>query len=801
MAMHEDARGNFRLNGVSLRRDEMPLQDFSKTPTQQLPYPCKSFQYLLGARELILNIILGLSYITTSTPDPPSVAIGLTTREGVDARQQIDCEAGGYEGKLLRLLPQTYLHPVLVASHRPISRQQRSVDPLLSNSTSTCTSSSSSSTPRCPARSIAGAEPEIAHATTQDLTPPTALVFPFVSKLFGQPPTRHNPKPDPKHLPELYLPPARAVASTTALVRDRRPQLSLSPPWSARQGKHINAIMASWAGQPSIKGGSETLRMILLTFSTIGFTSLASLRIRSSLLIISTPLRGRITDCTPYLLNLGLTKSNTSLVWIAGPLSGLIVQPIVGVLADESTSRWGRRRPLMVIGAAIVAITLLVLGFTREVVGLVIQDDEAAKRPTIVLAVLSIYVLDFAINAVMSCSRSLIVDTLPIDKQQTGAAWSSRMSAVGNMIAYACGSIDLLSIFGTTFGDTQFKQLTVLATAVLIGSTALTCWAVGERVLVSPRTSKKNGLLGLFRQIYRTLLNLPPRVQAICWAQFWSWIGWFPFLFYSTTWVGETYFRYDLPAGAEKSKDALGDIGRIGSTALTLYSIVTFVAAFTLPLLVKSPDDEGFTQRPPQAVTGYLQRFATLKPDLLTTWVFGQLLFAAAMSLAPFATSFKFATILVCLCGLPWSIALWAPTAFLGVEVNKLSASGHSTAPYRRLSTGSDTELRDFAADDTSVPAQHESEDANATSSTGELSGIYFGILNVYTTLPQFVGTFISMIVFAILEPGKSPELATDAHPDEHAGTGGPNAIAVCLFIGAMSSIVGSIVTRRMRAL
>lgn len=107
-------------------------------------------------------------------------------------------------------------------------------------------------------------------------------------------------------------------------------------------------------------------------------------------------------DCTPYLLNLGLTKSNTSMVWIAGPLSGLIVQPIVGVVADESTSRWGRRRPLMMIGAVIVSACLLVLGFTRDIVGLLGDSGgDAARRATIVLAVAAIYAVDFAINASM----------------------------------------------------------------------------------------------------------------------------------------------------------------------------------------------------------------------------------------------------------------------------------------------------------------------------------------------------------------------------------------------------------------
>lgn len=87
----------------------------------------------------------------------------------------------------------------------------------------------------------------------------------------------------------------------------------------------------------------------------------------------------------------------------------------------------------------------------------------------------------------------------------------------------------------------------------------------------------------------------------------------------------------------------------------------------------------------------------------------------------------------------------------------------------------------------------------SSSSTTGELAGIYLGILNLFTTLPQFVGTFISAIVFAILEPGKSPELAQEAHPDEHHSTDGPNAIAVCLFIGALSTLGAAYATTRLR--
>ncbi|KAG7107505.1 General alpha-glucoside permease like protein [Verticillium longisporum] len=170
--------------------------------------------------------------------------------------------------------------------------------------------------------------------------------------------------------------------------------------------------MSTWAGQPHIKGNSEAMRMVLLTFNAIGITFTWGVE---------------MTYCTPYLLNLGLTKSNTSLVWIAGPLSGLIVQPIVGVIADQSTSKWGRRRPFIVMGSIIAALSMIVLGFTQEIVGFFVADEKSARGFTITLAVLAIYAVDFAINAVMSCARSLIVDTLPIEKQQAGAAWSSRM--------------------------------------------------------------------------------------------------------------------------------------------------------------------------------------------------------------------------------------------------------------------------------------------------------------------------------------------------------------------------------------
>ena len=121
----------------------------------------------------------------------------------------------------------------------------------------------------------------------------------------------------------------------------------------------------------------------------------------------------------------------------------------------------------------------------------------------------------------------------------------------------------------------------------------------------------------------------------------------------------------------------------------------------------------------------------------------------------------------------------------MGVEINRLSSTPSS---YRRLSN-------DMNIDNLT---KHNLIYDEAPGGSSEVTGIYLGILNLYTTLPQFVGTFISWVVFSILEPGKSPELAKEAHPDEHHSTDGPNAIAVCLFIGAVAAVGASHATRRL---
>lgn len=141
---------------------------------------------------------------------------------------------------------------------------------------------------------------------------------------------------------------------------------------------------------------------------------------------------GAKDSASPYLLDLGLSKSHMSLVFMAGPLSGLIVQPLIGILADRSRSPWGRRRPFMIAGILICAAAMMMLGWARELSSLFGGGENTA----IGFAVLAIYLIDFSINAVMSTDRALVVDTLPPAQQEEGSAWAGRMFGLGSVIGF-----------------------------------------------------------------------------------------------------------------------------------------------------------------------------------------------------------------------------------------------------------------------------------------------------------------------------------------------------------------------------
>lgn len=111
-----------------------------------------------------------------------------------------------------------------------------------------------------------------------------------------------------------------------------------------------------------------------------------------------------MSNGSPYLLSLGMSKAILALVWIAGPLSGVLVQPFVGLKSDRCRIKWGRRRPFVIGGGLATIFSLLVLAWTREIVGGFLSifgvdyQSRTVSLTTMIFAVVLVYVLDFAIN-------------------------------------------------------------------------------------------------------------------------------------------------------------------------------------------------------------------------------------------------------------------------------------------------------------------------------------------------------------------------------------------------------------------
>lgn len=131
---------------------------------------------------------------------------------------------------------------------------------------------------------------------------------------------------------------------------------------------------------------------------------------------------------------------------------------------------------------------------------------------------------------------------------------------------------------------------------------------------------------------------------------------------YGTTFVGEVLKRYDTDYGKHKLRrlvvrttgdDNLGDIARVGSLALVIFSCVSLGSSFVLPWIIESPESDEDHRKEPK--WGWLHelliKVEPYRPDLATAWLISHVLFAMAMFSTLFTRTVAFATFLVGFCG------------------------------------------------------------------------------------------------------------------------------------------------------
>eukprot|EP00850_Spirogloea_muscicola_P020789 SM000227S07435 [mRNA] locus=s227:60106:63891:+ [translate_table: standard] len=168
---------------------------------------------------------------------------------------------------------------------------------------------------------------------------------------------------------------------------------------------------------------------------------------------------------TPYVQELGIPHAWASWIWLCGPISGMIVQPIVGHYSDNCTSKYSRRRPFIVAGAVMVCFSVIVIGFSADL-GYLLGDRpyRRLKPRAIAIFILGFWfltvidaigtltshllsrLLDLANNTLQGPCRALLADFTGREQKRTrrANAYFSTWMAVGNILGFYTGSYDQL---------------------------------------------------------------------------------------------------------------------------------------------------------------------------------------------------------------------------------------------------------------------------------------------------------------------------------------------------------------------
>ncbi|XP_045826620.1 sucrose transport protein-like [Trifolium pratense] len=302
---------------------------------------------------------------------------------------------------------------------------------------------------------------------------------------------------------------------------------------------------------------------------------------------------------TPYVQLLGISHTWAPYIWLCGPISGMLVQPIVGYHSDRCTSRFGRRRPFIAAGSFAVAIAVFLIGYAADLGHMFGDNLEKKVRPRAIgVFVVGFWILDVANNMLQGPCRALLGDLCAGNQRKTrnANAFFSFFMAVGNILGYAAGSYSKLyhmfpftktkacNVYCANLKSCFFLSialLTFLATAALI--------YVKEKAITTEKTvtDEVDGggggnsmpcfgeLSGAFRELKRPMWIL---LLVTCL----NWIAWFPFLLFDTDWMGKEVYGGTVGEGKAYDKGV-----RTGALGLMLNSVVLGVTSLGVDVLAR----------------------------------------------------------------------------------------------------------------------------------------------------------------------------------------------------------------------
>ncbi|KAI9894421.1 MAG: hypothetical protein M1814_003179 [Vezdaea aestivalis] len=467
-----------------------------------------------------------------------------------------------------------------------------------------------------------------------------------------------------------------------------------------------------------------------------------------ALLVLTLPLGGLQIAWTiqqgslaPHLLSLpSLTATLISIIYLAGPITGIFVQPLIGFLTH--TAKQDRTLILLLLGSLLTALSLLPLSFLPATPSL----------PPLVPALL-IWSLDIALNIVEISGRILLVTSVSKAQQTRAAALAARTVGACKVLGFGVAAIKGL---GLGLGLKKFQGLAVVGSLALgaccVAATAARGRGATDGSKYSSRVTRNglkvgNGInTGWFRNLKGGLTGLSPLTKDVCLVQIWAWMGWFPFLFYGSTYVGLLYIRPRLlaPSLTHPEVEAIHAEGtRLGSVAMFVFALSALFCSILLPFFVKPIHATTSSVSPLQSRIHNLTRKAQFFP-LSLAWQLSHLLTALGYFSTFIITTPNCGIVLAGVFGVSWSLTAWAPYAILGVEIQRLeTCRGAFEEP------SFPTSVREESVMTPSSRTGRGSQDLKDSKKFESRAGVILGLHNVAMSAPQAVATLLAGAVFA----------------------------------------------------
>jgi maltose/moltooligosaccharide transporter len=266
---------------------------------------------------------------------------------------------------------------------------------------------------------------------------------------------------------------------------------------------------------------------------------------------------------------LGANPDDIPLLFLAAPLTGLIVQPIIGYLSDRTWHpKWGRRRPYFFIGAVLSSIALIIMPHSSM----------------LWMAAGLLWVLDVFGNVAMEPFRAFVADKLPDSQLNRGFIMQSLMIGLGGCIASALPwmmrnwfGLQNTAAKGVIPENVKFSFY--IGAFFFLSAVLYTVFTTKEYPPADASyKEKKSG--GGMKEIFSAIRNMPPRMRIVSLVQFFTWPGLFLMWFYYAIAVAYHVF------GAKTDTDpAFGDGKDFAGLTLAFYNVVTFAFAFVLPFI------------------------------------------------------------------------------------------------------------------------------------------------------------------------------------------------------------------------